>query len=168
MAIYGPSVRKAVGRESKTGANIIGNVVMQAMATAQRARKDQAMLKLYRLIDSNPNSSVWSVHGPKNPIMSMGKRLNDQQAKARQDVVPIRINGKQHFIKFKDVSHAQALNGMTVEKLDVTSRTMAKYTGFLRNSYTVYNPAFFISNFARDFHSALYNAAAEIEREPTT
>ena len=165
MAIYGPSVRKAVGRESKTGANIIGNVVMQAMATAQRARKDQAMLKLYRLIDSNPNSSVWSVHGPKNPIMSMGKRLNDQQAKARQDVVPIRINGKQHFIKFKDVSHAQALNGMTVEKLDVTSRTMAKYTGFLRNSYTVYNPAFFISNFARDFHSALYNAAAEIERE---
>jgi len=165
MAIYGPSVRKAVGRESKTGANIIGNVVMQAMATAQRARKDQAMLKLYRLIDNNPNSDVWSVHGPKNPIMSMGKRLNDQQAKARQDVVPIRINGKQHFIKFKDVSHAQALNGMTVEKLDVTSRTMAKYTGFLRNSYTVYNPAFFISNFARDFHSALYNAAAEIERE---
>ncbi len=165
MAIYGPSVKKAVGRESKTGANIIGNVVMQAMATAQRARKDQAMLKLYRLIDNNPNSSVWSVHGPKNPIMSMGKRLNDQQAKARQDVVPIRINGKQHFIKFKDVSHAQALNGMTVEKLDVTSRTMAKYTGFLRNSYTVYNPAFFISNFARDFQSALYNAAAEIERE---
>lgn len=165
MAIYGPSVRKAVGRESRTGANIIGNVVMQAMATAQRARKDQAMLKLYRLIDNNPNSSVWSVHGPKNPIMSMGKRLNDQQAKARQDVVPIRINGKQNFIKFKDVSHAQALNGMTVEKLDVTSRTMAKYTGFLRNSYTVYNPAFFISNFARDFQSALYNAAAEIERE---
>ena len=165
MAIYGPSVRKAVGRESKTGANIIGNVVMQAMATAQRARKDQAMLKLYRLIDNNPNSNVWSVHGPKNPIMSMGKRLNDQQAKARQDVVPIRINGKQHFIKFKDVSHAQALNGMTVEKLDATSRAMAKYTGFLRNSYTVYNPAFFISNFARDFQSAIYNAAAEIERE---
>ena len=165
MAIYGPSVRKAVGRESKTGANIIGNVVMQAMATAQRARKDQAMLKLYRLIDNNPNSDVWSVHGPKNPIMSMGKRLSDQQAKARQDVVPIRINGKQHFIKFKDVSHAQALNGMTVEKLDATSRAMAKYTGFLRNSYTVYNPAFFISNFARDFQSAIYNAAAEIERE---
>ena len=42
---------------------------------------------------------------------------------------------------------------------------MAKYTGFLRNSYTVYNPAFFISNFARDFQSAIYNAAAEIERE---
>ena len=165
MAIYGPSVKKAVGRESKTGANILGNVVMQAMATAQRARKDQAMLKLYRLIDNNPNSDVWSVHGPKNPIVSMGKRLNDQQAKARQDVVPIRINGKQHFIKFKDASHAQALNGMTAEKLDATSRAMAKYTGFLRNSYTVYNPAFFLSNFARDFQSALYNAAAEIERE---
>ena len=165
MAIYGPSVKKAMGRGSETGANILGNVIMQAMATAQRARKDQAMLKLYRLIENNPNSDVWSVHGPKNPIVSMGKKLSAQQAKARQDVVPIRINGKQHFIKFKDASHAQALNGMTVEKLDATSRTMAKYTGFLRNSYTVYNPAFFLTNFARDFHSALYNAAAEIERE---
>ena len=165
MAIYGPSVRKAVGRESETGANILGNVIMQAMAVAQRARKDQAMLSMYKLVRENPNSDVWSVHGPKNRIVSMGQKLNDQQSKAREDVVPIRINGEQHFIKFKDVSHAQALNGMTVEKLDTTSKLMAKYTGFLRNSYTVYNPAFFLSNFARDLHSAIYNAASEIERD---
>ena len=165
MAIYGPSVRKAKGRESETGANVLGNAIMQATAVAQRARKDQAMLSLYRLIKTNPNNSVWSVHGPKNRIVSMGVKLNDQQAKAREDVVPLRINGVQHFIKFKDASHAQALNGQTTDKLDLVSRTMAKYTGFLRNSYTVYNPAFFLSNFARDFHSAVYNAAAEIERE---
>lgn len=165
LAIYGPSVRKAKGRESETGANVLGNAIMQATAVAQRARKDQAMLSLYRLIKTNPNNSVWSVHGPKNRIVSMGRKLNDQEASKKQDVVPLRINGEQHFIRFKDESHAQALKGMTTDKLDYVSSAMAKYTGFLRNSYTVYNPAFFLSNFARDFHSAVYNAASEIERE---
>ena len=58
-----------------------------------------------------------------------------------------------------------ALNGMTIEKLNKINASMAKYIGFLRNSYTVWNPAFFISNFARDFEMAIANASAEIERE---
>ena len=58
-----------------------------------------------------------------------------------------------------------ALNGMTIEKLNKINASMSKYIGFLRNSYTVWNPAFFISNFARDFEMAIANSAAEIERE---
>ena len=54
---------------------------------------------------------------------------------------------------------------MTIEKLNKINASMAKYIGFLRNSYTVWNPAFFISNFARDFEMAIANSAAEIERE---
>jgi hypothetical protein len=165
MAVYGPSTRKAKGRTSRTGANILGNVVMQSVAVVQRARKDQAMLSLYRLAEANPNPAVWSVHGPNNPFVSAGRALTDEQMKKRQDVVPLRINGKQHFIRFKSADYARALNGMTLEKLDWTSRQAAKYVGFLRNSYTVWNPAFFISNFMRDLTSAVYNAAAEIDRE---
>lgn len=165
MAIYGPSVRKARGRTSKTGVNIFGSVVMQAAAVVQRARKDEAMLYLYNLAKNNPNAGVWTVHGPKNRFVSMGQKLSDEAMKAREDVVPLRINGDQHFIKFKNADHAKALNGMTVEQLDYTSRQAAKYVGFLRNSYTVWNPAFFIPNFARDFSSALFNAAAEIDRD---
>ena len=165
MAIYGPSTRKAKGRTSKTGSNIVGNIVMQAAAVVQRARKDEAMLSLYRLAKENPNTSVWTVHGPKNRFVSMGTKLSDQAMKAREDVVPLRINGEQHFIKFKNADYARSLNGLTVEQLDYTSRQAAKYVSFLRNSYTVWNPAFFIPNFARDFSSALFNAAAEIDRD---
>ena len=131
MAIYGPSTRKAKGRASKTGANIVGNIVMQAAAVVQRARKDEAMLSLYRLAKENPNASVWTVHGPKNRFVSMGTKLSDEAMKAREDVVPLRINGEQHFIKFKNADYAKSLNGLTVEQLDYTSRQAAKYVSSL-------------------------------------
>jgi uncharacterized protein (DUF2267 family) len=94
-----------------------------------------------------------------------GKPVSADKLKSSDNTVPIRVNGEQHFIQFKDSSYAKALNGMTTEKLTQIQRVMSKYVGFLRNSYTVWNPAFFIGNFARDFEMSIINAAAEIERE---
>ena len=165
MAVYGPSVKKARGRRSKTEHNLLSNIVMQNAAVKQRARKDKAMLSLYNLVKENPNPKVWNVVGPKNPMKVRGRTLSAAELKASPNAVPIRINGEQHFIYFKDPSYAMALNGMTIEKLNKINASMSKYIGFLRNSYTVWNPAFFISNFARDFEMAIANAAAEIERE---
>ena len=166
MSIYGPSVRKAFGRKTETGNNILGNIVMQNAATKQRARKDQAMLSLYNLVKNNPNDKVWRIISPKQGMQGRnGKNMSADQLKNSRNTVPIRINGEQHFIYFKDQSYADALNGMTIEKLNEINRVMSKYVGFLRNSYTVWNPAFFISNFARDFEIGIVNAIAEIERE---
>ena len=165
MAVYGPSVKKARGRRSKTEHNLLSNIVMQNAAVKQRARKDKAMLSLYNLVKENPNPKVWNVVGPNKPMKVRGRSLSAAELKASPNAVPIRINGKQHFIYFKDQSYAMALNGMTIEKLNKINASMAKYIGFLRNSYTVWNPAFFISNFARDFEMAIANASAEIERE---
>ena len=166
MSIYGPSVRKAFGRKTETGNNILGNIVMQNAATKQRARKDQAMLSLYNLVKNNPNDKVWRIISPKQGMQGRnGKNMSADQLKNSRNTVPIRINGEQHFIYFKDQSYADALNGMTIEKLNEINRVMSKYVGFLRNSYTVWNPAFFIRNFAVDFEIGIINAIAEIERE---
>ena len=165
MAIYGPSTRKATGRKTKTEHNLLGNIVMQNAAAHQRARKDQAMLSLYNLVKNNPNEKVWRVIGPKNPMIVNGKPVAANVLKNSDNTVPIRINGEQHFIYFKDPSYARSLNGMTTEKLTKIQQEMNKYVGFLRNSYTVWNPAFFIGNFARDFEMGMINAVAEIERD---
>ena len=165
MAIYGPSVRKARGRKSKAGHNILGNIVMQNAATHQRARKDQAMMSLYNLVKENPNSDVWNIVSPKNPLIVNGRAVSADQLKNSDNAVPIRVNGEQHFITFRDPSYARALNGMTTEKLTKIQQVVSKYVGFLRNSYTVWNPAFFIGNFYRDYESGLVNAIAEVERE---
>ena len=165
MAIYGPSVRKAYGRRSRTEHNILGNIVMQNAATHQRARKDQAMMSLYRLIKANPNTNVWNIVSPQNPLIVNGKAISADKLKNSDSAVPIRVNGEQHFIVFKDPSYARALNGMTTEKLTKIQQVVSKYVGFLRNSYTVWNPAFFIGNFYRDYEAGLVNALAEVERE---
>lgn len=165
MAIYGPSSKKARGRSSKTGVNILGSMAMQTAAVMQRARKDQAMLSLYRMAENNPNENVWSVHGPGNRLTVMGQELSDEAMRNRNDVVPLRINGRQHFIRFKNENHAKALKGMTTEQLNFVTRLYSKYSTFLRNSFTVWNPSFFLPNFIRDVQSALFNAAAEIDRE---
>jgi hypothetical protein len=170
MAIYGSSVKAAKGRPSKTGVNLLANIVVQNMATHQRARKDQAMLSLYNLVEKNPNEGVWAVYSGKNPKMTrkeggeMG-RMTVPEMKHDRRMVPIRVNGEQHFIYFENLEYAKALNGMGQDKTLQFTKWMAKPMNLMRNAFTQYNPAFFVTNFGRDIHGAVYNAMAEIENE---
>ena len=170
MAIYGKTTKAAKGRASKTGINLIANVIMQNAMVKQRARKDLAMMSMYSLVKNNPNEKVWNVYSGKNPKMQVdetGKMvpMNAFEMKALKNMVPIRINGEQHFIYFKSVEHAMALNGMTTEKLSSVAKTLGPLMSFMRNSFTQYNPSFFLTNYFRDLHGAMYNALAEVERE---
>jgi hypothetical protein len=170
MAIYGKTTKAAKGRASKTGVNLIANVIMQNAMVKQRARKDQAMLSLYNLTKNNPNEKVWGVYSAKNPRMKTDETgqqvgMNAFEMKASPNMVPIRINGEQHFIYFKKKDYAQALNGETAERLGFVAKKMSGLLGFMRNSFTQYNPAFFVGNYFRDVHGAIYNVLAEVERE---
>lgn len=169
MAIYGKTTKAAKGRPSKTGVNLIANVIMQNAQVKQRARKDQAMLSLYNLIKNNPNEKVWNIYSAENPKMKVDKGeqvpMNVFEMKSSRNMVPIRINGEQHFMYFNQTDYANALNGMTVEKLNSVAKQAGKLMNFMRNSFTQYNPSFFLMNFFRDIHGAMYNVLAEVERE---
>ena len=170
MAVYGTTTKAAKGRPSKTGVNLIANAIMQNAMVKQRARKDQAMMSMYSLVKNNANEKVWGVFSGKNPKMKLDETgqmvpMNAFEMKASRNMVPIRINGEQHFIYFKKSEYADALNGQTGEKLSSVAKTLAPLMGFMRNSFTQYNPAFFLTNYSRDLHGAMYNALAEVERE---
>lgn len=170
MAVYGKTSKSAKGRQSKTGVNLIANIIMQSAMVSQRARKDQAMLNLYELVKNNPNENVWGVFSSKNPKMKIGKDgsmepMTEFEMKGNRNFVPIRINGEQHFIYFKKKDYADALNGMTTEKLSGVFKFMSGPMNLMRNSFTQYNPGFFIGNFFRDIHGAVYNVMAELENE---
>ena len=170
MAVYGTTTKAAKGRPSKTGVNLIANAIMQNAMVKQRARKDQAMMSMYSLVKNNANEKVWGVFSGKNPKMKLDETgqmvpMNAFEMKASRNMVPIRINGEQHFIYFKKSEYADALNGQTGEKLSSVAKTIAPLMGFMRNSFTQYNPAFFLTNYFRDLHGSIYNALAEVERE---
>ncbi len=170
FSVYGKSSKKAKGRKSRTGTNIVASVIAQNMAIKQRARKDEAMRSLHRLVQENPNEGVWKLYSEANPMTKLAddgsqQKMNVAEMKAHRHMVPLRINGKQHFIFFKDMNYADALNGLTEEETGSAVKNMGKYISLLRNFATVYNPAFFIKNYVRDIGSAVFNAMSEIERD---
>ena len=170
FSVYGKSSKKAKGRKSRTGTNIVASVVAQNMAIKQRARKDEAMRSLHRLVQENPNEGVWKLYSQDSPMTRLAddgsqQKMNVAEMKAHRNMVPLRINGKQHFIFFKDMNYADALNGLTEEETGSAVKNMGKYISLLRNFATVYNPAFFIKNYMRDIGSALFNAMSEVERD---
>ena len=170
FSVYGKSSKKAKGRKSRTGTNIVASVVAQNMAIKQRARKDEAMRPLHRLVQENPNENVWRLYSQDNPMTKLAEdgsqqKMSVAEMKAHRHMVPLRINGKQHFIFFKDMHYADALNGLTEEETGSAVKSMGKYISLLRNFATVYNPAFFIKNYVRDIGSAVFNAMSEVERD---
>ena len=170
FSVYGPSGRRAKGRKSRTGTNLVAAVISQNLATKQRARKDETMRALHEMIQQNPNENVWRLYSEQAPMTKLAedgsqKKMSLIEMKAHTNTVPLRINGKQHFIYFKDVGYADALNGLTEEEAGSAVKNMGKYISLLREFATVYNPAFFVSNYMRDIGSAVYNAMAEVERD---
>ena len=148
MSIYGDTTRRARGRASEAN-NVLAQVIAQNAAVHAKARKNEALSSLYNLVKENGNTKVW--------------KITKQVPFDAQSAVGVRVNGEQEFIVFTNPDHAKALKNMGVEKLDVFSKFMRRFSGFLRRSFTTANPEFIISNFARDIQSALFNAAAEAD-----
>jgi len=148
MSIYGDTTRRARGRASEAN-NVLAQAIAQNAAVHAKARKNEALSSLYNLVENNPNSRVW--------------KISNEAPFDAQGAVGVRVNGEQKFIVFTNPDHAKALKNMGVEKLDLFSKIMRSFSGFLRRSFTTANPEFIISNFARDIQSALFNAMAEAD-----
>jgi len=148
MSVYGDTTKRARGRKSEAQ-NVLAQAIAQNAAVHAKARKNEALSSLYRLVKDNPNSKVW--------------RLAKEVPFDAQSAVGVRVNGEQQFIVFTNPDMAKSLKNMGVEKLDLFSKAMRRFSGFLRRSFTTANPEFIISNFARDIQSALFNAMAEAD-----
>lgn len=143
------SYKKAKGRKTKAP-NILAQIISTNAAVHINGRTNEALQSLYSLVKNNPNESVWT-------IATEGE--NDPHA------VGVRIGGKQMYIRFADASYAESLKNMTVTKTSKFVRALRVPTNILRMSFTSLNPEFMISNFSRDIQAAIYNAAAEADRD---
>jgi len=168
MAVYGSMSRKAKGRSSKTDVNIIAQVVMQNAMAHTAARKNESLQTFRRMVMANPNPEVYTMFSEANPMMRTdidGKQrpMSVAEMRSSEHVVPVRVDGKQEFIYFKDKSYARTLNGMTVDQQNIVTKALRVPAQWMRNMFTIYDPNFFVTNFERDIQSAVYNALAEVE-----
>ncbi len=150
MQVRGPMTKRAAGRKSKAD-NLVAQIIAQNSAVKIQARKNEALGTLHTLITNNPNPAIWEIV--------------DDAKFGDQSVVPVRIGGRQEFIKFTEPQHAETLKNMNIPKTVWLAKVLSPLNNWLRRSFTTLNPEFVISNFSRDIQSALFNAAAEAEIE---
>ena len=148
LQVKGPINRQAKGRKTRAD-NLLAQTIAQANATIMAARKNEVLMSLHDLIKENPNSKVWSI--------------KNQAVREDPNVVPIRVEGEQKYIRFVDPSYAATLKNMTIPSSNILTRLLRAPNNWLRKSFTTLNPEFVISNFARDIQSALFSAAAEAD-----
>ena len=149
LQVKGPINRQAKGRKTRAD-NLLAQTIAQANATIMAARKNEVLMSLHDLIKENPNSKVWSIE-------------NKADYADKDNVVPIRVEGEQKYIRFVDPSYAATLKNMTIPRMKFFARLLRAPNNWLRRSFTTLNPEFVISNFARDIQSALFSAAAEAD-----
>jgi hypothetical protein len=130
---------------------VLAQAVAQNASVHIEARKNEAMNALYNLVKNNPNPEAWSVIDNANAL--------------DPHVVPVRVDGEQKFIRFRDASYANALKNMNVPQTNQFIRLLRAPSTWLRAAFTTQNPEFILSNFSRDIQSAVFNAAAESEIE---
>lgn len=112
----------------------------------------------------NPDKELWCLELPKKKALDLDtglvKTMVDQGAKARDNVVTVRVGGKDRYIVFnerneKAVRLAIAMKNLDAMELDRFTRGVAWITRWFASVNTQYNPVFGVMNLARDLQGAM-------------
>jgi len=163
FSVKGSASRQRTGSNEKV-TNIFGHIMMQREAALTRGEKNNVTKKLYLLAAQNPDPEIWSLDLPKKKVLDpdtgLVRTMVDQGAKLRDNVVMVRIGGKDKFIVFNErneraVRLAIAMRNLDANELDRFTRTMGRLTRWFSAVNTQYNPIFGVVNLARDTQATM-------------
>lgn len=156
--VRGKEGKKATGRESKA-ATPLAQLIANSANLRIRAERNKALQSLHKLAAENPNENIWNVISPEQ----LAGMSESQRKRLKDSAVGVKIDGKEHFIEFKDPSYVETLKGLDAEKIGRVEKFLRPLNNWLRKSFTTLNPEFVFTNFARDIQAAVYNALAETD-----
>ena len=187
VAIFGKEYRKVSGRFSEAQSPLEA-VVAQHLKTISRARKNEVLQVLLKMTQENKDPKAWEVFSEANPDMKVrvsGKGVSifieeetgeEYEYKLRKkfaavamagnkDYVPVKVKGKNFYIKFKDGRITRILNEGGVGRTNLIVKQLSKLSRYFTKVFTSYNPEFIIANFTRDIQTAVFNQLAEQNME---
>ncbi|ABM32958.1 hypothetical protein QRO10_06015 [Paracidovorax citrulli] len=159
----GDASKRRTGSNEKV-TNILSHLVMQREAALTRGEKNNVMKRLYVLAAQNPDESLWSLELPKkkaiDPDTGLVRTMPDIGARLRDNVLTLRIGGKDKHIIFNERNERAARLALAMKNLDATeldrfTRTMGHLTRWFAAVNTQYNPIFGVLNLARDVQGSL-------------
>jgi hypothetical protein len=157
--------RRALGRYDYA-ADLVANVFTQNQNAILRAERNKVGQSLLRLLRADPNKTTAYAEVLKRaPTMRASvdgtmRDVPDPRAYNDPDILVVKEDGKEVFVRFRDERVAGAMNGKngfsptTGASLTSAMQTINRY---LANINTSYNPEFFITNMFRDLSTAGVN-----------
>jgi hypothetical protein len=166
FSVSGPESKRAMGSK-KAAVGILENVFAQYETTITRAEKNKVAKALYDLAKQYPDEGFWQVDivpvkkgiDPNSGLVTL---YNDPSHKRMDNVVVVKIDGKEHTITFnaeneRALAMAKAIKNLDAVQLHALLQTLGSVTRFLASMLTTYNPAFWMTNFQRDAQTAVVN-----------
>ena len=192
MSIIGRENRRVRGRGGVEAASPLLNTIADRTAKVIRSEKNTVLNELLTLAEQNPNDPLWTVFTEDTPIFeeafsvnyinpATGQTTNTRkegyyknyqvktQARSQyqlnnmEDLVGVKRDGKQHYIKINNTRLLNALKNLGVDQSNKITKIFGPISRFLSMVNTSLNPEFVVSNFSRDIQTAVGNLLAEEE-----
>lgn len=166
FSVSGPESKRAMGSK-REAVGILENVFAQYETTITRAEKNKVAKALYDLAKEYPSEDFWQVDIVPvkkgiDPTSGLVTLYNDPSHKRMDNVVVVKIDGKEHTITFNSnneraLAMAKAIKNLDAVQLHAVLQAFGGVTRFLASMLTTYNPAFWMTNFQRDAQTAMVN-----------
>ena len=190
IAIFGKEYRSVTGRFSEAQSPL-ETIVSNHLRTISRARKNEVLQTLLNLVTENKDSRVWEVFTEENPDMrvrvsskgtpifieevtgedyeyTLRRKMAAIAMAGNPDYVPVKVNGKTSYIKFKDSRITRVLNSGGVGKTNMFVKGLSVASRWFTKVFTSYNPEFIFANLTRDVQTAMFNQMAEQNMQLST
>lgn len=171
ISVRGPESRRAFGRKSKA-ADIIEYTILQAQEAIIRAEKNEVDIRLYNLVQANPDPEIWTTQTVTrkpywNEKTGTVSYRNDNSISAADApyTISLKIDGRERRVTFNS-KNKEARRFAAAMKMAGSSdlgplRYLAAYNRFMSAINTRFMPTFVVTNALRDIESAAYNLNAE-------
>lgn len=145
--------------------NPIFSSMFEYQNTIARGERNQAAQALINLAELDKNNEVFKVHKPKYTAIldsngDIKYMLPTTSQKLINDSVELKVDGKPVYVEIKDKSMRDALNEQGIQR---GIRGLYIINSWIRSTATLMNPNFLVTNFLRDYQSALINIQSEVK-----
>jgi hypothetical protein len=162
LGARGREDRRATGRYDYA-TDIVANVFAQNSSAIVRAERNKVGQSFLNLLRSDPSMTDAYAevlpYAPKIKVSRNGKMVEvpDPKAYDDPDILVVKEDGKETFVRFVDTTMAGAMNGkngLSIETGRGLIGVMGKINRYLATINTSYNPEFIITNMIRDLTTA--------------
>lgn len=157
--------QQALGRFDYAS-DLIGNLFSQNQSAILRGERNKVGQSFLKLLRANPQmTSSYAKVLDRMPTIRASvngkiREVPDPRAAQDPDILVVKEDGKQTWVRFSDLSLAGALNGKNGQSATSSSamiRAMQGLNRYLSTINTSYNPEFIITNAFRDLQTGLLN-----------